>query len=154
MKQIVIFLVENPADQFFTKSVLDEANVPSSLSTFIDVHSLIKESDLLTVIPDIILLDLSAGLTNELKSLNNLRNHLKFKNVPIIIFSNSTYLEDYNATFELGANMYIPKQVFQKDPFKAIQFIFDLVEKEILGKSERSAFVLSDVDKVIKLSRY
>jgi CheY-like chemotaxis protein len=70
--------------------------------------------------PDLILLDLVMPVKNGYAVLVELRRDPLFKNIPIIVISNSGQIDDLNRAYDLGANDVLikaefnPEQVAQK----------------------------------------
>lgn len=58
---------------------------------------------------DVIFLDLNMPLKNGFDALSELKVNEDFKEIPVIIFSNSDYAKDIKLAYEKGAALYFPK---------------------------------------------
>ncbi len=66
-------------------------------------------------LPDFIFLDLNMPLMNGKSCLKELKNDVKLKNIPVIIYSTSSHPKDIEETHELGATHFLVKpSSFQK----------------------------------------
>ena len=59
--------------------------------------------------PDIIVLDLNMPIMNGYDCLREIRKNQKYNNLPIMIFSTSSLVEDIDYCFANGANFYVVK---------------------------------------------
>ncbi len=65
--------------------------------------------------PVVILLDLKMPKVSGLEVLKVLKNHPRFKTIPVVVLTTSSETSDVHAAYELGANSYIVKPVdFEK----------------------------------------
>lgn len=60
-------------------------------------------------LPEIILLDINLPGMSGIEILKYLRSLSSFKNIPVIMFTSSTYKEDIQKSYEYGANAYLVK---------------------------------------------
>jgi CheY-like chemotaxis protein len=67
-------------------------------------------------VPDIILLDLNMPKKDGRESLEEIKSHSKFKNIPVIVLTTSQAKMDIQKVYDLGANSFIQK------PFKYADF--------------------------------
>jgi len=103
-----IFLAEDDADdRMFFEDALKQLPTPTQLTLSNDGLELI--SNLKSVIPDVIFLDLNMPLKNGFQCLEEIRNTPRLKDIPIIIFSTTANEDAVNNTYKLGANYYICK---------------------------------------------
>ena len=115
MKTFEILLVEdNQSYVTLMTEALDESHVLTKLSVVMDgaeamafVH---KESKYAHVPrPDLILLDLNLPKKKGLKVLEEIKNDLDIKRIPVVIFTASSAEQDILMSYNLHANSYIIK---------------------------------------------
>jgi CheY-like chemotaxis protein len=89
--------------------------------------------------PDIIFLDLNMpGLTGK-ETLKLIRADHSFDRVPVVIFTCTEYIDDIYETYNYGANLYVPKNVFVKNSIKALSMILDsALNKTILSPTKEN----------------
>lgn len=59
--------------------------------------------------PDLIFLDLNMPFKNGFEFLTELRTHVQFNEIPVVIFSSSNYNKDIKLAYEKGAALYFTK---------------------------------------------
>jgi CheY-like chemotaxis protein len=141
---IKILLAEDDEDdREFFKDALKEANPATKLKTLENGEQLMKYlTSVDGVHPDIIFLDINMPCKNGKQCLKEIRSNKKLDDVPVIMFSTSSYKEDIDETFKNGANLYVSKPVFFKDEVKILKKIFALNWQEELLKRDKKRFVL------------
>ncbi|AQT67404.1 putative transcriptional regulatory protein TcrX [Anaerohalosphaera lusitana] len=72
--------------------------------------------------PDAILLDVSMPDMDGLKVLAKLKKNRKTKEIPVIMLTGKSKIEDLDAAFELGANGYITKPIEFADMVKIVEY--------------------------------
>lgn len=75
------------------------------------------------ILPDFIFLDLNMPRLNGKQCLKKLKNNLKLRNIPVIIYSTSKLKEDVEETKQLGAASFLTKPNKVNDLRKAISSI-------------------------------
>ena len=126
-KFIEILLADDDADdRAFFREALEESGIPSKLTTVVDGEKL--TSYLSTVKnpppPDIIFLDINMPFKDGKACLREIRNDDKFRNIPVIMFSTSTYAGDIEEAFENGASLYISKADFFENEKSMLRRLF------------------------------
>ena len=120
-----VFLAEDDADdRMFFEDALNQLTIPTQLTLSNDGLELI--SNLETIIPDVIFLDLNMPLKNGFQCLEEIRNTPKLKDIPIVIFSTTANDDAVNKTYQLGANYYICKPNSFELLIKAIETVLNL----------------------------
>jgi len=120
-----VFLAEDDADdRMFFEDALNQLPIPTQLTLSNDGLELI--SNLETIIPDVIFLDLNMPLKNGFQCLEEIRNTPKLKDIPIVIFSTTANDDAVNKTYQLGANYYICKPNSFELLVKAIETVLNL----------------------------
>ena len=94
--------------------------------------------------PDIIFLDLNMPLMSGFETLQQIRQDVYFKDIPVIaIYSTSASEAGIEKTFKLGANAYIIKPSEFNDLKKLIRKVIETDWKEKLGHSTLESFVIT-----------
>jgi CheY-like chemotaxis protein len=120
MKDKVILLVEdNPRDEALTMRALKKSNIVNDVVVARDgVEALDylfgtgthKGRDL-TVMPQVVLLDLKLPKLNGLEVLRRMRANDITTRLPVVVFTSSSEEEDMLSSYSLGANSYVRKPV-------------------------------------------
>lgn len=94
--------------------------------------------------PDIIFLDLNMPIMSGFETLQQIRENVMFKDVPIIaIYSTSASEEGIKNTFGLGANAYIVKPVNFDDLKKILRKVVEMDWKQRLKHSGLESFIIT-----------
>lgn len=110
-KNLNIVLADDDADdcQFFKAAV--EEILPSTKLTIVNdgeqLMSCLDEKK--EELPDVIFLDINMPRKNGLECLAEIKENLKLKNIPVVMFSTSNSWDTINQLFQTGANVYIHK---------------------------------------------
>ena len=136
-----IFLADDDADdRMFFEDALKQVTIPTQLTLSNDGLELI--SNLETVIPDVLFLDLNMPRKNGLQCLEEIRNTPKLKDIPIVIFSTTVNDDAVNKTYQLGANYYICKPHSFELLVKAIETALTL-EMWLKPRPPKEKFILT-----------
>ncbi len=83
-------------------------------------------------LPDYIFLDLNMPYMNGKECLTELKNNSGLKDIPVIMYSTSTYEDDVNSTAKMGAAYYLSKPLdFSTLPDKILHAIEEVKQKVI-----------------------
>lgn len=120
MENKVILLVEdNPRDEALTLRALKKSNIVNEVVVARDgIEALdylfgagaYADRDL-TVMPQLVLLDLKLPKVDGLEVLQTLRHSATTKRLPVVVFTSSSEEEDMLKSYDLGANSYVRKPV-------------------------------------------
>jgi CheY-like chemotaxis protein len=91
--------------------------------------------------PDIVFLDLNMPIKKGLECLKFIREHDRFDDVPVIIYSTSHYIKDIDAAYKGGANFYIVKPSSSENLTEILIFVMSRLT-ETLRQADISEFVL------------
>jgi len=143
-KSIRIFLVDDDEDDCdLFKEAITESSIPLLLTSLCHGEDLLTELSVEgTSPPDIIFLDINMPKKNGREILDELRSCDKLKGVPVIMFSTSTFKGDIDYSYEHGANLYIPKDLFFSEEKKVIRTLFSDGWEKYLTKVPREKFLL------------
>ena len=107
--KILMVVDDDPDDRFFFTKAVRKYH-PSyecrEASDGVDALDKLRQEKIL---PDFIFLDLNMPLMNGKKCLEELKKDGKLKNIPVIVYSTSTYQKDKEETMALGAIHYLVK---------------------------------------------
>jgi CheY-like chemotaxis protein len=138
MKNLHLLLVEdNEGDVVLAQEALDSVSTKVLLDVAEDGHTALEKlnnqspnSDL--IIPDAIILDINLPGMNGKELLRILKSNVKFKKIPIIIFSTTSSPSEIREVYELKASWYATKPDKLKDYVKLMKDIeFRVREKQI-----------------------
>ncbi len=136
-----IFLADDDADdRMFFEDALKQLPIPTQLTLSNDGLELM--SNLETVVPDVIFLDLNMPRKNGFQCLEEIRNTPKLNDIPIVIFSTTANEDAVNKTYQLGANYYICKPHSFELLVKAIETVLTL-EMLLKPQPPKENFILT-----------
>ena len=92
-------------------------------------------------LPDLIFLDLNMPSKNGFECLSEIRSVVKFKEIPVLIYSTTANPEQIENTYMQGATFYIQKPSSYKDIIKLLQKIFSFSAQQFC-RPLRKEFVL------------
>jgi CheY-like chemotaxis protein len=129
MKSINILLVEdNEGDIVLTTEALEECKIINKITIIRDGRAAIDFFETLgdpDNIPDIVLLDINLPKMSGQEVLIYIKNHVKYKQVPVIMLTTSSSEKDILTSYKNHVNCYITKPVDVADFIKAIAKIED-----------------------------
>ena len=141
---IMIIIADDDSDDrlLFTEAI-------SEINTTIQIQSVdggLPLMQLLTAanaaLPDIIFLDLNMPGKNGKECLKEIKNNLRLKDVPVIIYSTSATTKDINDTHTAGANLYIRKPNTFTGLIEVIKKVFSLDLEQFTSTPAKNNFVL------------
>lgn len=130
-KKFNILLVEdNPADISLTKEALNRNEIVNEIHV---VHNGVEALNFLEKKhrPDLIFLDLNLPKMTGLEVLKELKEHEKYKRIPVIILTISTNEEDLIKAYDLHANCYVNKPLEIKEFYTIMSSIVDFFFKTV-----------------------
>ncbi len=92
-------------------------------------------------LPDLIFLDLNMPSKNGFECLSEIRSVLKFKEIPVLIYSTTANPDQIESTYMQGATFYIQKPSSYKEIIKLLQKIFSFSAQQFCSPL-RKEFVL------------
>ena len=128
-KKFRILLVEdNPADISLTKEALNRNEIVNEIYV---VHNGVEALNFLEKKhrPDLIFLDLNLPKMTGLEVLKEIKEHKKYKRIPVIILTISTNEEDLIKAYDLHANCYVNKPLEIKEFYIIMSSIVDFFFK-------------------------
>lgn len=143
--QMQILLCDDDEDDrmFFSDAMkeLKMQNVLTVFETGIELMNYLHHPD--TLLPHILFLDINMPCKTGLECLKEIREHAKFKDLVIAIYSTSNTEEDIETTFTNGANIYIKKPNEFEKLKKTIHHILNLNWQYHTAGLNKETFFLS-----------
>jgi CheY-like chemotaxis protein len=109
LKFNIVLADDDDDDRYMFREALKELGLHLKIHIVDNGYKLIKYLDTAKLLPDIIFLDLHMPAMDGIECLREIKKKPGNDNVCIIIFSTSSLEEDIEATFGLGANIYLVK---------------------------------------------
>ncbi|MCD0472458.1 response regulator [Flavobacterium sp. JAS] len=95
-------------------------------------------------VPDIIFLDLNMPVMSGFETLQQIREDVQFKNIPVIaIYSTSATSDSIKSTFGLGANAYVVKPISFDDLKKLLKKVIEMDWNGKLSNSQIESFIIT-----------
>ena len=141
-----IYLVDDDADdREFFEEALKELSIPTQLTTAqdgVELMAALEEAVIGPPPPHVIFLDLNMPRKNGFECLQEIREHPKLKNIPIVIFSTTANEITIQKTYSLGASCYVRKPHSHQLLKKAIETVLALNFCEKSSRLPKEKFVL------------
>lgn len=148
MKNKVILLVEdNPDDEFLTLRALEKNNILNEVVVARDGQEALDylfgtgayAGRDITVMPQVILLDLKLPKIDGLEVLRRIRGDSRTRLLPTVILTTSNEDRDLLKSYELGANSYVRKPVSFEEFHEAVRSlgVYWLVLNQTCPKARR-----------------
>lgn len=145
-ENIKILLTDDDEDdrEFFAEAVEDlDLNHPVEFCKN-GIELLDRLGDTTLGIPDIIFLDLNMPILSGFETLQQIREDVRFKDVPVIaIYSTSATIDGINNTFGLGANAYIIKPIAFSDLKKLLKKVIETDWQEKLKHAKIESYIIT-----------
>jgi CheY-like chemotaxis protein len=120
---LILLADDDLSDQEIFKNALKSAKFKSKVNILNNGVELINYLNSKNNLPDVIFLDINMPLKNGLECLQEIRSEERFKELIIVMFSNTTSQQKIVESFENGANVYLSKSHSKEKLHKAIQKI-------------------------------
>jgi len=128
-RSVDIFIVEdNPGDIRLVKESLTEIGLLNNLSVAengIEALKFLRREEGYgnAPSPDIILLDLNLPQKKGLEVLREIKEDPKLKDIPVLVLTSSSGMEDIDESYKLNANCYITKPIDYEQLLKTMRCI-------------------------------
>jgi CheY-like chemotaxis protein len=129
MKSVLILLVEdNEGDIFLTREALEESEFKTMVSVARDGQEALdfvfkKNGFEDQTTPDLIILDVNLPKKSGHEVLFEIKRHVDYKQIPIIVLTTSSSKRDIELSYEYYANCYITKPVEVADFLRVISSV-------------------------------
>ena len=116
---MILLVEDNPRDEALTLRALAKSKIVNEIVVARDgVEALdylfgrgIHAGRDMTVMPQLVLLDLKLPKVDGLEVLRQLRSNERARRLPVVVFTSSDEEEDLTSSYSLGANSYVRKPV-------------------------------------------
>lgn len=140
----ILLCDDDEDDRMFFSDAMKELKMQNVLTIFetgIELMNYLHHPD--TLLPHILFLDINMPCKTGLECLKEIREHAKFKDLVIAIYSTSNTEEDIETTFTNGANIYIKKPNEFEKLKKTIHHILNLNWQYHTAGLNKETFFLS-----------
>jgi CheY-like chemotaxis protein len=120
-------------DCFLFQEALAEISLSTELVMVHDGEQLVTELEKARI-PDILFLDLNMPKKDGFQCLTEIRQHERFSQLPVIIFSTSFQPDVVNELYENGAHYYIRKPSNFEHFKKVVHYVISLVQNTLDSK--------------------
>ena len=129
MKSLDILLVEdNEGDIILTPEAFEESKIINILKVIRDGREVVNFFENLTdkdEIPDLVLLDINLPKMSGHEVLTYIKNHEKYKQIPVIMLTTSSAEKDILQSYKSHVNCYITKPIDVNEFVQAVTKIED-----------------------------
>jgi CheY-like chemotaxis protein len=126
MENINILLVDDDEeDRAFFAEALEELNIPHHIvmaKDCIGLFEILQEDESF----DVIFLDINMPVIDGRECLKKIKLHENYKNIPVIIYSSSSYEDDVEDTYKSGAHYYFVKPYAHINLLSSLKIIFSM----------------------------
>ncbi|GAB3787372.1 response regulator [Spirosoma horti] len=105
----VLVVDDDKDDQFLVKMAFEKDSGRYIVQFAADGTDVLEGIESPEFLPDLILLDLNMPVINGFEVLYHLKQSVFYRHVPVVILTTSSYEEDINKAYNLGANTFITK---------------------------------------------
>lgn len=140
----ILLCDDDEDDRMFFSDAMKELKMQNVLTVFetgLELMDYLHHPD--TLLPHILFLDINMPCKTGLECLKEIREHAKFKDLVIAIYSTSSTEEDIETTFTNGANIYIRKPSEFEKLKKTIHHILNLNWQYHTAGLNKETFFLS-----------
>jgi CheY-like chemotaxis protein len=141
--QHVLLADDDEDDQLLFQEALRELPSLVHLSMARDGEETLTLLNSMTLLPDLLFLDLNMPILNGLECLHKIKSDPRLATLPVVIFSTSSFPGNINRVYELGAHLYIRKPNDFTTFKRVIQHVFSINWKQTFAQPPRHEFVLS-----------
>ena len=138
-----IFIADDDEDdRFFFQEVVSEMPYVVHFSMARDGEETILKLQQSDQLPDLLFLDLNMPIKNGLECLQEIKASSRLQEIPVIIFSTSSYPSTINQAYDAGAHLYIRKPNDFLSFKRVMQYVLSVNWKDNLLRPPREEFLL------------
>lgn len=126
--KVSIYLVDDDRDdQEIFMEALTTISTPVDLSTFDSAQALFASMQSSRKLPNLIFLDVYMPIMDGEACLVTIRNHVKFRDIPVVMYSTEYDIDRIEHLLHIGANRYLQKP----KSYEALVLYLDTVVKSV-----------------------
>ena len=113
-ERVILLVEDNPMDVDLTRRAFKRHGIENPIVVARDGEEaldLIENWDINALLPLLVLLDLKLPKVDGLEVLNRVKNHARFRTVPVVVLTTSSEDSDIQTAYREGAKSYIVKPV-------------------------------------------
>lgn len=141
--QHVLLADDDEDDQLLFQEAVRELPSLIHLSMARDGEETLTLLNSMTLLPDLLFLDLNMPIVNGLECLQKIKSDPRLRKLPVVIFSTSSFPGNINRVYELGAHLYIRKPNDFTTFKRVIHHVFSINWRQSFAQPPRQEFVLS-----------
>ncbi len=139
----ILLADDDDDDRYFFAQAIQELSGSIKLSTANDGTELLRLlKDTVVELPDLIFLDLNMPRKNGLECLEELRQNVHLKNIPVIIYSTSSHPRQVEDTYIKGANLFVQKPDSYTGIKKVLQKVLSINRDDFFHQVDRASFLI------------
>jgi CheY-like chemotaxis protein len=139
----ILLADDDKDDRILLREALQEINSDIKLLTAEHGKACIDMLNELTVLPDMILLDINMPVKNGKETLTEIKQMGSLESIPIIMYSTSANGKDIDECYKLGANLYIIKPNNYSGLTAVMNNLLVLNWKEYFPQPQKENFVFN-----------
>ncbi len=139
----VLLADDDEDDQLLFQEAIKELPTLVHISFARDGEETLQVLRNMTLLPDLLFLDLNMPILNGLECLQKIKEDPALMGLPVVIFSTSSFPGNINRVYELGAHLYIRKPNDFTTFKRVIQHVFAINWRKSFAQPPRHEFVLS-----------
>jgi CheY-like chemotaxis protein len=143
LQSYILLADDDKDDRILLREALQELNTDIKLLTAEHGKACLELLQGLTVLPDLILLDINMPVKNGKETLAEIKQMATLSSVPVIMYSTSANNRDIDECYHGGANLYIIKPNNFSGLTSLFQSLLDLDWSQYLPKPRKEVFVFN-----------
>lgn len=139
----ILLADDDDDDRYFFAQAIQELSGSIKLSTAKDGTELLRLlKSTVAELPDLIFLDLNMPRKNGVECLEELRQNVQFKNIPVIIYSTSSHPCQVEDTFIKGANLFVQKPDSYSGIKRVLHKVLSINRDRLFHQFDRASFLI------------
>ncbi|MBS1684986.1 MAG: response regulator [Bacteroidetes bacterium] len=132
---------DSPDEHFLFIHTVKGIDKSITVSTAVNGEDLLNKLSKASDLPHIIFLDINMPFKNGKESLHDMRQDLRLRDIPVVIYSTSDEKSDIEDTFALGADMYLKKPQDFIELEDILKGLFKLYREQGFHRGDRDRYI-------------